>query len=288
MFHRYVSYPSVQPRAGRLAANIDPASHTGSTISTTSGSPVPPSDEVSSSVGFCGDKPLTATWGGDDDSPSCGRRQSAIESFWDGQHAAATAASQSHSQRFVLRSQSQRMGSQSTSRQLQRVASQLDISKSRQLNGVASQSQLPRATSQNQFLHRVISRSQSVREVPAMGAVDQRALHAALLAAQSDDTVSRKGLSRMLSARKRRPLEEDSGVSTSEVEVDCGRGGKKMVSVQRRASVRRKPLMDESKVRCFLLSRLVVVVVLLRVVSSSFFRSGQRSLLCARGYRRML
>ncbi len=42
------------------------------------------------------------------------------------------------------------------------------------------------------------------------GAVDAEALNAALLAVQADASVSRVGLHRMLSARQRRPLREDS------------------------------------------------------------------------------
>lgn len=44
----------------------------------------------------------------------------------------------------------------------------------------------------------------------AKGAVDAEALNAALLAVQADASVSRAGLHRMLSARRRRPLREDS------------------------------------------------------------------------------
>lgn len=50
------------------------------------------------------------------------------------------------------------------------------------------------------------------------GAVDAEALNYALLAVQADAPVSRAGLHRMLSARQRRPLREDS----SPVSLDEG------------------------------------------------------------------
>ncbi|CAM9304960.1 unnamed protein product [Laminaria digitata] len=225
-----VSTPK-RSRAEGLDTNIDPGCTTGSTTSTRSGSPVPrggASDDPTSSVAICGGKPFSATWGGDDNGGAGapgGVRQSAIESFWDGQRAAAAApASQTSS--------SQRMASQ-MSQQPQRRPTQ---SKSQQ-----QQLKLQRVTWQ--------SGSESVREARVGSGVDGGALHAALLAAQSDDSVSRKGLDRMLNARKRRPLQEDSGTPPCEVEVDCGFGGKKMVSAQKRASVLvRKPLMDKSRV----------------------------------------
>ena len=164
----------------------------------------------------------------------------AIESFWVGQSKAAAASS---SQTSLQRrgSQSQRMAS------LSRPQSQ-----SQQQQQQQQQQLLPRIGSQTQLLlPRALPRSESVREERVGSGVDGGALHAALLAAQSGESVSRKGLDRMLSARKRRPLQEDSGEAPSEVEVDCGFGGKKTVSLHKRASVRRKPLMDESRVSLF-------------------------------------
>lgn len=181
--------------------------------------------------------PFSATWGGDDGgaggAPGRGGGQLKIESFWVGQRtAAAASASQTSLQRRG--SQSQRMASQSRSQ------------------SQSQQQLLPRIGSQTQLLlPRAVSRSESVREERVGSGVDGGALHAALLAAQSGESVSRKGLDRMLSARKRRPLKEDSGGPPSEVEVDCAFGGKKMVSLHKMASVRRKPLMDESRVSCF-------------------------------------
>lgn len=57
------------------------------------------------------------------------------------------------------------------------------------------------------------------------GAVDADALNAALLAVQADATVSRAALHRMLSARQRRPLREDSAPPSREGEGD-GDGSK--------------------------------------------------------------
>ena len=224
-FHRYIFLAvSVQSRTEGLDTNIDPDCTTGSTSSSRSGSPVPrggAADDASSSVEICGEKSFSATWAGGNDGAGAqgGGRQAAGTSFWDAQRASS---SQTPSQRRASQSQSQ-------------------------LSRAASQSQLPRIVLQTQLVPRAVPRSESVRETRLGSGVDGGALHAALLAVQSDESMSRKGLDRVLSARKRRPLQEDSGTASSEGDVDCGSGGK-MVSLQKRASIRRKPLMDERRV----------------------------------------